>query len=114
MVMPFSTRYGPRARGGVGLSGDGSTYSGWDVEKKWLCVTQPGMVQGSEIGGAGWGSLFEITELPPRAQVMVAQTQAEMWRRNGFAFFNQEQFCYAFSAWMWQATTLKISVTSGM
>ena len=32
---------------------------------------------------------IEIIELPLRAQVMVAQTQAGMWRRNGYALLNQ-------------------------
>ena len=39
------------------ITSDGSTNSGWDVEEKWICLTQPGMFKGNEIRGAGWGAL---------------------------------------------------------
>jgi len=31
----------------------------------------------------------DLIELPLRVQVMVAQSNANMWRRNGFALVNQ-------------------------
>jgi E3 ubiquitin-protein ligase UBR2 len=33
--------------------------------------------------------MAEIIEPPLRIQVMVAQTQAGMWRRNGYSLLNQ-------------------------
>ncbi|XP_013420461.1 E3 ubiquitin-protein ligase UBR2 isoform X2 [Lingula anatina] len=37
-------------------------------------------------------SMVDLIELPLRAQVLVAQTQASMWRRNGFSLLNQIYF----------------------
>lgn len=38
--------------------------------------------------------MAEIIEPPLRVQVMVAQTQAGMWRRNGYSLLNQVRHGY--------------------
>lgn len=38
----------------------------------------------------------KMIEQPLRAQVMIAQSQAGLWRRNGYALLNQVEFFYLF------------------
>ena len=41
----------------------------------------------------------DLIELPLRVQVMVAQSNANMWRRNGFALVNQVNIIHLYIVW---------------
>ena len=55
------------------------------MEEEWLCLAKPGEL----VGNLYCNLTQQIIELPLRVQVIVAQTQAGMWRRNGYALLNQ-------------------------